>query len=290
MYVTDINTTYAALKTRAINVTENGPIKLNGENLEFSVTTNEGEDRFKSDKKELGTVFPEQLSTKGSNETLPTFKFPQFIKVREGKGEVKVYELVSFVNNNTSGFTNKNDQFLNYIDATGEGVNHNVENAYAAGEKATYKPLDIIGQKGVSVFFPGTYDLAKAEFNKVTPKQVDAITTVEVPKTELTTLEQLAQDLGTNVVDVKLAESIQIPVKFEEKVVSLDPSVQLGKQFTLDTMKANGETLKNKANLSELVSLKEDYANIRTKEDVKALNIKIQEILDRPDSPLNNKC
>lgn len=294
IYLTDINTPYGALQTIKLDPKLNSPISLNGENLEFAVNTT-SEDAFKESSSILSKIFS-KLDTKNSIKTQPAFKFPQFIKVRLASSEYQVYELDSFTNN-AKDFTDKKDNFLNYIDAS-QGVKHNLENAYAAGEKATYKPLTQIGVKDVSTFFPGTYDKANALFNQVKPVEVDSIsknTVLSETKPELTTLEQLAQDLakndlGTNVVDAKVEESIKIPTKIEEKVVSLEPSVQFGKQFILDTMKTNVDTIKSKANISELDSIKADYANIRTKEDVKALNIKIQEILDRPDSPLNDKC
>lgn len=240
LYLTDINTTYAALKSRSIKVTEKGPIRLNGENLEFSISSNT-EEELKSSKQELFSVFSEQLITKTPNALHPTYKFPQFIKVRQGKGEVKVYELVSFVNKNTSGFINKKDDFLNYIDAT-EEVNHNTENAYAAGEKATYKPLEVIGEKGISVFFPGTYEQAKIEFDKIKPKEADTITnTTTTEETDLSTLKVTNLDeADINIVDIKSLES-------EKKVVPLIINLKIQKlKLKLKGMLEEGDIDSNK--------------------------------------------
>ena len=156
---------------------------------------------------------------------------------------------------------------------------------------STYKPLDVIGQKGVSVFSPGTYDLAKTEFAKVKPKDADAIptktkpgkfTSIEDMGKPTTPIEQstkvnpyamtseLANDISTevNASEVKLPE--EKVLKVEEKDVTLDAKKNLlamvnsqelfieGKEFT----EAQYQKLKDRINaaktMNELMALEEN--------------------------------
>jgi hypothetical protein len=211
LYVTDVNTTFNAMQTLSVNTSDNNGIKLNGENLEFGTNTNS-----------VGTIETSNKTLKSLFSTLPvksetfkdaTFKFPQFIKVRLNGGEYKVYELVSFINHST-GFSKKDD-FLNYIDAT-QGVNHNTANPYAAGEQATYKPLDQIGLKGTSVFFPGTYEKAKAKFAEANPVTEDTTTTEE----PLIKLRPQVETTEVNAINVEIVKEKSLPIS-QEKVVPL---------------------------------------------------------------------
>ncbi len=287
MYVTDVNTSYGAMQTIKLDPKDNTPVRLNGENLEFVIDTT-SEDGLKESSATLSKIFS-KLDVKTKVKTWPAFKFPQFIKVRIGNDQYKVYELDSFTNN-AKGFTDKKDNFLNYIDAS-QGVKHNLENAYAAGEKATYKPLDQIGVKDVSVFFPGTYDKAKVLFDQVKPEEVDIIPSVTKPG-KFTSIEdmgkpttpieqstsvnpyamtsELANDVSTevNASEVKLPE--EKPLKVEEKDVTLDAKKNLlamvnsqelfieGKEFT----EAQYQKLKDRINaaktMNELMALEEN--------------------------------
>jgi hypothetical protein len=209
--------------TLSVNTSDNSGIKLNGENLEFGTNTNS-----------VGNIETSNKALKSLFNTLPvesetfkdaTFKFPQFIKVRLNGGEYKVYELTSFTNHST-GFSKKDD-FLNYIDAT-QGVNHNTANPYAGGEQATYKPLDQIGLKGTSVFFPGTYEKAKAKFAEASPVTEDTTTTEE----PLIKLRPQVETTEVNAVNVEIVKEKALPVvKTEEKVVPL------ADQFKLESAK-----------------------------------------------------
>jgi len=243
MYVTGVNTSYGAMQIISLSPKDNTPVRLNGKNLEFAINT-ESVASVKSSNSILSEIFS-KLLVKKEDEYSPAFKFPQFIKVRIGNDQYKVYELDSFTNN-AKGFTNKKDNFLNYIDAS-QGVKHNLENAYAAGEKATYKPLDQIGVKDVSVFFPGTYDKAKELFDQVKPEEVNTIPSVTKPG-KFTSIEdmgkpttpieqsikvnpyamtsELANDISTevNASEVKLPEEKPLNITREytsEKITSL---------------------------------------------------------------------
>ena len=296
MYVTDVNTSYSALNTIKVDSKNNNAVSLNGDKIEFKIDTNSEEDLKKSNAT-LNSYFS-SLPVKNKIKAYPALKFPQFIKVRLDGGEYQIYELESFTNN-AKEFTDLKDNFLNYIEAS-QGVSHKKENPYGAGEKATYKPLQQIGIKNVSAFFPGTYENAKEVFDKVKPKEADNVITKEMLNTqskELSTLEQLKLDLmknGVNVTEVKEAPvEVKIPQKDSEsdkKVVSLDPSVQFMKNVTKDVINTNLDKIKANASVEELKNLQEEFKAIKTKDDVKALNKKIDEIINRSDSPLNNKC
>jgi len=287
MYVTDINTSYGAMQTIKLDPKDNTPIRLNGENLEFAIDTTT-EDGLKESSATLSKIFS-KLDVKTKVKTWPAFKFPQFIKVRIGNDQYKVYELDSFTNN-AKGFTNKKDNFLNYIDAS-QGVKHNLENAYAAGEKATYKPLDQIGVKDVSAFFPGTYDKAKVLFDQVKPEEVNTIPSVTKPG-KFTSIEdmgkpttpieqsvkvnpyamtsELANDVSTEVNASEVTLPEEKPLKVEEKDVTLDAKKNLlamvnsqelfieGKEFT----EAQYQKLKDRINaaktMNELMALEEN--------------------------------
>jgi hypothetical protein len=272
LYVTDVNTTFNAMQTLSVNTSDNNGIKLNGENLEFGTNTNS-----------VGTIETSNKALKSLFNTLPvesetfknsTFKFPQFIKVRLNGGEYKIYELTSFTNHST-GFSKKDD-FLNYIDAT-QGVNHNTANPYAAGEQATYKPLDQIGLKGTSVFFPGTYELAKAKFAEAFPVTEDTTTTEE----PLIKLRPQVETTEVNAVNVEIVKEKALPiVKIEEKVVPLVDQFKLesaklklidyiagtdlyleGKLFSDKQYELLKQRISNVKSISELEALVENINN-----------------------------
>jgi hypothetical protein len=287
MYVTDVNTSYGAMQTIKPDPKDNTPVRLNGENLEFVIDTTT-EDGLKESSATLSKIFS-KLDVKTKVDSWPAFKFPQFIKVRIGNDQYKVYELDSFTNN-AKGFTNKKDNFLNYIDAS-QGVKHNLENAYAAGEKATYKPLDQIGVKDVSAFFPGTYDKAKVLFDQVKPEEVNIIPSVTKPG-KFTSIEdmgkpttpieqstkvnpyamtsELANDISTevNASEVKLPK--EKPLKVEEKDVTLDAKKNLlamvnsqelfieGKEFTEDQYQKLRDRINAAKTMNELMALEEN--------------------------------
>jgi len=321
MYITDVNTTYAAMHTHKINVTEKGPIRMNGDRLVFEVSTN-SEQEFKDSKGKLKEVFPVMLKTKNENSAQPTFKFPQFIKVRIGE-EYQFFELESFTNKAT-GFVSKQDDFLNYIDAT-NGHTHNTIHPYGVGEKATYKPLEQIGMKGVSVYFPGTYDTAKALFDQVTPEEVDK-TEESTPinlgekaksgKSASDIMSMFKKALGTEDTNVPNATKAEIiddnSLESEEKEVSLeeekatlakmkalmgnttkaqpvaDPKTNLMKVVVTELVKNNKEKIDAILSPEERSIMNTRFKNATTFEDFKSLRDDVNKIVNDGKNPF--KC
>jgi len=158
----------------------------------------------------------------GETKTVAQFKFPQFRRFKVGK-ETKVYEL---------------KKVLSRIPSYGNGTlqDHKTELGFAIGEQAIYEPLNFTGYKGVSVYFPGTYEKAVKEFSKI--KEVS-------PKAD-----------PDDIMSVKKTKSVQQSVQPSTEQF-VEPSEDLiqkleAQALALESLEANGSAFEAFENLPEV--------------------------------------
>ena len=180
----------------------------------------------------------------GEVEQIVQFKFPQFKKFKI-KGVYKVYEL---------------KQVMSKLPTYGNGTltDHNTNLGYAIGEQAIYAPLENVGYKNVSVYFPGTYEKAVEEFGKIkqpeTTSAVDKllntqITTTTQPQTSVTTKN--IEDFEAEAFE-KFASQAEAFEAFEANMTSVDPIIEQS-SFLPDE---NTVFLQKKKNMINLVNSK----------------------------------